>query len=104
MRRRDTQCGLPASGARPDRTCNAFRVEQSVEITGYMIRLGQLLKLAGAASGGADAKVLIASGQVTVNGEPELRRGRQLHPGDVVRVGADDLRIAAAPVRIQDAD
>ena len=79
----------------PDRTCNAFRVEQSIEIAGDMIRLGQLLKLAGAASGGADAKALIASGQVTVNGEPELRRGRQLHPGDVVRVAMDDLRIVA---------
>lgn len=72
-------------------------MEQSVEITGDTIRLGQLLKLAGAASGGADAKALIAGGQVTVNGEPELRRGRRLHPGDTVRVGADDLRIVAAP-------
>ena len=79
-------------------------MERSVEITGDMIRLGQLLKLAGAASSGADVKALIASGQVAVNGEPEPRRGRQLHPGDVVRVGADDLRIAAAPVHIQDTD
>ncbi|HEX4671592.1 MAG TPA: RNA-binding S4 domain-containing protein [Solirubrobacteraceae bacterium] len=31
-----------------------------------------------------------------MNGEPELRRGRQLHPGDVVRVGTVDLRIVAA--------
>ena len=78
------------------RTCNACGVEKSIEIAGNMIRLGQLLKLAGAASGGADAKALITTGQVTVNGKPELRRGRQLHPGDVVRVGADDLRIVAA--------
>ena len=80
----------------PDRTCNACAVEQLIEIAGDMIRLGQLLKLAGVASGGADAKALIASGQVTVGGVPELRRGRQLHPGDVVRVGTDDLRIVAA--------
>ena len=71
-------------------------MEQLIEISGEMIRLGQLLKLAGAASGGAEAKALIADGQVTVNGERELRRGRQLHPGDVVRVGGDDLRIVAA--------
>jgi ribosome-associated protein len=77
-------------------------VEQSVEITGDMIRLGQLLKLAGAASGGAEAKALIAGGQVTVNGEPELRRGRQLHPGDLVRVGGQDLRVVAASVHIKD--
>jgi ribosome-associated protein len=68
-------------------------VERSIEIAGEMIRLGQLLKLAGAAAGGAGAKALIAGGQVSVNGETELRRGRQLHPGDVVRVGDDALRI-----------
>ncbi|HTT27670.1 MAG TPA: RNA-binding S4 domain-containing protein [Solirubrobacteraceae bacterium] len=71
-------------------------MEQLIEIVGDTIRLGQLLKLAGAVSDGAEAKSLISSGRVTVNGEPELRRGRQLHPGDVVRVGADDLRITAA--------
>jgi ribosome-associated protein len=71
-------------------------MEHPVEIAGDMIRLGQLLKLAGVVSGGADAKGLIARGQVLVNGEPELRRGRQLHPGDLVRVGNADLRIVAA--------
>jgi ribosome-associated protein len=79
----------------PDQTCQARRVEQQVEIAGDTIRLGQLLKLAGIVSGGAEAKALIATGRVTVNGEPELRRGRQLHPGDVVRVGTDDLRLVA---------
>jgi ribosome-associated protein len=71
-------------------------MEQSIEIAGDTIRLGQLLKLAGAVSDGAEAKALIASGQVTVNGEPELRRGRQLHPGDVVRTGTDQLRVIAS--------
>jgi ribosome-associated protein len=69
---------------------------RSIEISGGMIRLGQLLKLAGAAAGGADAKALIAAGDVTVNGEIEQRRGRQLHPGDVVRVGDDELVVAGA--------
>jgi ribosome-associated protein len=71
-------------------------VEQSIEISGATIRLGQLLKLAGTAARGAEAKALIAAGDVTVNGEPELRRGRQLHLGDVVRVGSDELRIVAS--------
>jgi ribosome-associated protein len=71
-------------------------MEQSIEIAGDTIRLGQLLKLAGAVSDGAEAKALIASGQVTVNGEPELRRGRQLHPGDVVRAGTDQLLVMAS--------
>ena len=61
-----------------------------------MIRLGQLLKLAGAATAGSDAKIVIADGQVTVNGERELRRGRQLHPGDLVRIGSDEIRVSCS--------
>ncbi|MEA2480567.1 MAG: ribosome-associated protein [Thermoleophilaceae bacterium] len=62
-----------------------------------MIRLGQLLKLADVVSGGGEAKLLLGEGAVTVNGETEARRGRQLHPGDVVRVGDDvELRVAGA--------
>jgi ribosome-associated protein len=72
-----------------------MRVAQPIAIAGDTIRLGQLLKLAGAASGGAEAKAMIATGLVTVNGELERRRGRQLHPGDVVRIGTDEVRIVA---------
>ena len=64
-------------------------------IRGDTIRLGQLLKLAGIAGGGGEVKSLLADAGVTVNGEPETRRGRQLHPGDTVQVGSDELRIAA---------
>ena len=67
---------------------------REVPIREEMIRLGQLLKLAGIAGSGTDAKVLLADGGVTVNGEPEARRGRQLRRGDVVAVGDDVLRIA----------
>jgi ribosome-associated protein len=68
---------------------------RDVPIRGDMIRLGQLLKLAGVAGSGSEAKELLADGAVTVNGEPEERRGRQLRPGDVVVVGTQRLRIAA---------
>ncbi len=51
-----------------------------------VIRLGQLLKLSGLADSGTDAKHLLLEGLVTVNGEPEERRGRQLRRGDVVAV------------------
>jgi ribosome-associated protein len=68
---------------------------RDVPIRGDMIRLGQLLKLAGVAGSGSEAKELLADGGVIVNGEPEERRGRQLRPGDVVVVGAQRLRIAA---------
>ena len=60
-----------------------------------MIRLGQLLKLAGIIDSGSEVKTLLAAESVLVNGQPEARRGRQLHPGDTVRVGAHDLRLIA---------
>jgi ribosome-associated protein len=58
-----------------------------------MIRLGQLLKLADLVEVGADAKLLLEEGLVTVNGELEQRRGRQLHPGDVVTVDGESVRV-----------
>lgn len=66
---------------------------QQVPIRGHTIRLGQLLKLTGAVAGGGDAKAFLAAEAVLVNGERESRRGRQLHPGDVVRVGSEELRL-----------
>ena len=66
-----------------------------IPIRGDMIRLGQLLKLADVASGGGEVKALLAEGTVTVNGEPEDRRGRQLHPGDVVRVEGLELHLVS---------
>lgn len=50
------------------------------------IRLGQFLKLAGLADSGAQARELIAEGEVSVDGEVETRRGRQLAPGALVEV------------------
>jgi len=58
-----------------------------------MIRLGQLLKLAAVIDSGAEVKTFLAAEPVRVNGEPEARRGRQLHPGDVVDVGGSELRL-----------
>lgn len=67
---------------------------RDIEIRGDMIRLGQLLKLAGIADTGGEARELLSADQVTVNGEPEARRGRQLHRGDVIAVGEQAVRIA----------
>jgi ribosome-associated protein len=68
---------------------------REVQISTEMIRLGQLLKLAGLIESSGEAKAFLAEVPVTVNGEPEDRRGRQLHPGDEVRAGDDALRVSA---------
>jgi ribosome-associated protein len=66
---------------------------RDVEIRGDTIRLGQVLKLAGIVGSGGEARALVEEGRVTVNGEVERRRGRQLSPGDEVAVDAEALRI-----------
>jgi ribosome-associated protein len=67
---------------------------RDVPISGDMIRLGQLLKHAGLVGSGGDARALLETGEVTVNGEPETRRGRQLRRGDVVAAGGVGVRVA----------
>ena len=66
---------------------------RDVEIRGDSIRLGQLLKLAGIAESGAAAKAMLAEGRVTVNGEPEERRGRQIGVGDEIVADGEALRV-----------
>lgn len=68
---------------------------QEIRITGETIRLGQLLKLGGVVASGADGRELLATEAVLVNGSVEIRRGRQLHDGDVVEVGEWEFRISA---------
>ena len=68
-------------------------VPRDVRISGASIRLGQLLKLAGIAATGGEARELVQDGAVRVNGEHETRRGRQLHAGDVVEAAGERLRV-----------
>ena len=55
------------------------------------IKLDQFLKLAQIVQTGGQAKQLIQSGFVTVNGEVERRRGRKLVPGDRVVIEGEEL-------------
>ena len=62
-------------------------------LRGDYITLDALLKASGLASSGGEAKTLIVQGQVRVNQEIELRRGRKLRPGDEVQFGAMRVRL-----------
>jgi ribosome-associated protein len=57
-----------------------------VNIGDRPINLTQLLKLANCVASGGEAKMLVAAGQVRVNGELELRKRRQLKAGDLIAV------------------
>ena len=71
-----------------------------VPIRDESIRLGQFLKLANLVESGAEAKPVIAGGEVRVNGEVELRRGRQLRNGDVVELGPAAARVTQGEAEI----
>lgn len=74
---------------------------ESIEVR-LPIRLGQFLKLSGLAETGAHARELIEFGEVSVNGECETRRGRQLSDGDVVSLGDGDKALSIQVISADD--
>ena len=61
-------------------------------LTGDYVELHNLLKLMGVADSGGSAKVIVASGAVSVDGRVELRKTCKIRAGQVVMIG--DTRIA----------
>ena len=57
------------------------------------IKLGQALKAAGFVESSVEAKDVIQSGLVLVNGEIDTRRGRKLYAGDVVVFDGEEIKI-----------
>lgn len=64
-------------------------METTVQLTTESVPLAGLLKLAGVADSGGQAKLLVQAGMVQVNGREETRRGAKIRPGDVVEVDSD---------------
>ncbi len=59
------------------------------------IRLDHFLKLSGAVETGGEAKLLIQSGGVLLNGETETRRRKKLRIGDKVEIDGDEYVLEA---------
>jgi ribosome-associated protein len=68
-----------------------------MDAQGETIKLDQFLKLAQVVQTGGEAKHLIRSGMVQVNGLVETRRGRKLHHGDVVVVEGEEFVVQVEP-------
>ncbi len=66
------------------------------EVRGEHIALDALLKATGLASSGGAAKALVASGQVQVDGQTELRKTCKIRPGQVVALGGTQIQVRAA--------
>lgn len=71
----------------------------SVTISTEFIKLESAMKLANCIDSGGMAKTVIQDGQVTVNGEVCLMRGKKLTPGDhFAFMGQEYLITIHAPV------
>lgn len=68
---------------------------EKIYIKDEFIKLGQALKLAGLCESGVDAKFAIQEGQVKVNGEVELQRGKKLHAGDCFDFDGNSVQVCA---------
>jgi ribosome-associated protein len=62
------------------------------QLTGDYVELHNLLKIMGLADSGGTAKLIVASGEVMVDGRVELRKTCKIRAGQVVLLG--DTRIA----------
>ena len=71
---------------------------QTIAIGTEFIRLDSLLKLAGIAETGGHAKVMIQSGEISLNGDVCTERGKKIRPGDTVatRDGSQAVEVSMA--------
>lgn len=66
---------------------------REIQIQSEFIKLDALLKFANLVSSGDEAKIRISEGEVLVNGEPCLMRGKKLRPGDTVTLDGETVKI-----------
>ncbi len=66
-----------------------------IKLRDEYIKLDQALKVANLVSSGGEAKILIAEGNVYVNGEVETRRGKKLRDGDKITLFSDEVMVVS---------
>ena len=66
---------------------------RDVEITREPVELYKILKFEGLVSSGGEAKMVVANGQVLVNGEIETRKRKKIVCGDIIEFGNEKIRI-----------
>lgn len=65
----------------------------TIQIKDDFIKLGQALKLAGLVDSGLDAKIVIQNGEVKLNGNVELQRGKKVVAGDVINYQGQNVTV-----------
>ncbi len=66
---------------------------ETIKLREEFIKLGQALKAANLVEDGVEAKYVIQDGEVKVNGEVDIRRGRKLYDGDVISFHGEEVKI-----------
>lgn len=66
---------------------------ETIKLRDEYIKLGQALKAAGLVSSGVEAKIVITDGEVKVNGNIEVQRGKKLYDGDIVEFNNSQIKI-----------
>ena len=64
-----------------------------IKIDTEFIKLDSLLKLSGVAPTGGAAKIFVQDGEVKVNGEVVLQRGKKIQPGDKVEIFGEKIEV-----------
>ena len=68
-------------------------------LDGEYIEVNQLLKLAGLCNSGGEGKMLVADGQVEVDGQLETRKTAKIRAGQRVRCGDVEIIVVGGSVR-----
>lgn len=66
---------------------------RDIELTRVPVELYKVLKFEGLASSGAEAKAMIAGGQVLLNGVVETRKRKQIVGNDIIELQGEKLRM-----------
>jgi ribosome-associated protein len=75
---------------------SAMSQEILFELRGEHIALCDLLKITGLANSGGHGKLLVASGEVMVDGQTELRKTAKIRSGQVVTVDGASIQVQTA--------
>lgn len=68
---------------------------KKVSIHTEYIKLDQLLKFAGVCAIGSEAKAMILDGNISVNGEVCLMRGKKIRAGDIVGTADETIEVVS---------
>ena len=69
---------------------------QEFKLNGEYIALCDLLKLTGIADSGGQGNLMIANGEVTVDGQPESRKTAKIRANQTVQCLGQTIRVVAA--------